>query len=129
MSFKWEVRIRFVDTDASGRIHYTAMLRYFEAAEFEFLRSRGVSYHGFPDFGFPRVHVECDYMGATKCDDLLSIGVEVARVGTSSFTYAFEATGAGRALAKGKITVVCLARETGRPVALPEAFRHALTSG
>ena len=32
MSFTWDVRIRFVDTDASGRIHYTAMFKYFEQA-------------------------------------------------------------------------------------------------
>ena len=31
--FRFETRIRFIDTDASGRIHYTAMFRYFESAE------------------------------------------------------------------------------------------------
>ena len=41
--FIHRVRVAFVDTDASGRIHFTAMLRYFEAAEQEFLRSLGCS--------------------------------------------------------------------------------------
>ena len=128
MSFTWDVRIRFVDTDASGRIHYTAMFKYFEAAEFEFLRSRGATYDDFPECGFPRVHVECDYTGTTRSDELLTIGVEVARVGNSSFTYGFEAVCSERAVARGKITVVCLARSTGRPVRLPEAFRAVLAS-
>ena len=35
----WPSRIRFVDTAASGRIHYTAIFRHFETAEFEFMRS------------------------------------------------------------------------------------------
>lgn len=127
--FEYELRIRFVDTDASGRIHYTAMFRYFEAAEFEFLRSRGVAYQEFGEHSFPRVHVECDYKGATKYDDLLKICVEVARVGTSSFTFAFQATAFdGRHVATGSITVVCLAKATGKPVAIPEAFRQALTA-
>ena len=39
--FTHRVRVAFPDTDASGRIHFTAMLRYFESAEIEFLRSFG----------------------------------------------------------------------------------------
>ena len=125
--FTWDLRVRFVDTDASGRIHYASMFRYFEAAEFEFLRHRGATYNDFPDHGFPRVRVECDYKGATKNDDLLRIGVEVAHVGNSSFTYSFQATSQdGGAIAKGKITVVCLAKANGRPTAIPDALREAL---
>ena len=127
MSFKLKVRIRFVDTDASGRIHYTAMFRYFEAAEFEFLRSHGVEYGAYADYGFPRVHVECDYTGTTKVDDVLEIGVEVEKVGNSSFTLAYTAKSGELPVASGKITVVCLSKTTGRPVALPDSYRKALT--
>ncbi len=127
MAFTWEVRIRFVDTDASQRIHYTAMFRYFEAAEFEFLRRLGTNYMDFPEHGFPRVHVECDYKGSTRCDDLLSIAVEVEKLGNTSLTYAFRAnTPEGLPIASGKITVVCLSKETGKPVAIPAAMRAAL---
>jgi len=127
MAFTWDVRIRFVDTDASGRIHYTAMFRYFEAAEFEFLRSLGTNYTSFPDHGFPRVHVECDYKASTQCDDLLSIGVEIQQMGNSSLTYGFRASSPeGVLIAQGKITVVCLAKATGKPVAIPDAMRKAL---
>jgi acyl-CoA thioesterase FadM len=42
MPFIWPSRVRFADTDASQRIHFTAMLRHFEAAEIEFLRSLGL---------------------------------------------------------------------------------------
>ena len=126
MSFTWNVRIRFVDTDASGRIHYTAMFRFFEAAEFEFLRARGVLYEDFAECGFPRVHVACDYTGATRCDDLLTIGVTVSKVGNTSFTWAFEARHDELAVASGTITVVCLSRATRRPMAIPAGFRNAL---
>ncbi len=37
--FRFKTRIRFIDTDTSGRIHYTAMFRYFESAEIEFMRT------------------------------------------------------------------------------------------
>src|SRR5438876_9710972 len=125
--FVWESRVRFVDTAASGRIHYTALLRHFEAAEFEFLRSIGAPYFSFEP-AFPRVHVECDYLSALRCDDLLAIAVTVERVGTTSFTLGYAASVGVRAAAKGKITIVCVDRATERPCALPERLAAALRS-
>jgi acyl-CoA thioester hydrolase len=126
--FIWESRIRFVDTDASGRIHYTALLRHFEAAEFEFLRAIGCAYTSFlsDGVGFPRVHVECDYLSALRCDDLISTAVSVERVGGTSFTLGFAVTVEGRAAAKGKITIVCTDSATQRPRAVPERMAEAL---
>jgi acyl-CoA thioester hydrolase len=123
--FTWESRIRFVDTDASGRIHYTALFRHFEAAEFEFLRSIGCPYFSM-DAGFPRVHVECDYLSALQCEDIISIVVTPERVGTTSFTLAFRASVEGREAGKGKITVVCIDLEMHRPRPLPERLADAL---
>jgi acyl-CoA thioester hydrolase len=33
-----QLRVNWIDTDASGRIHYTAALRYFEVAEHGLMR-------------------------------------------------------------------------------------------
>jgi YbgC/YbaW family acyl-CoA thioester hydrolase len=128
--FIWESRIRFVDTDASGRIHYTALFRHFEAAEFEFLRAIGCPYTSFLNegVGFPRVHVECDYLSALRCDDLIATVVSVERVGASSFTLGFAVTLAGRAAAKGKITIVCTDPATQRPRSVPERMAAALSA-
>ncbi len=128
--FVWQERIRYVDTDASGRIHFTAMLRYFETAEQEFLRHRGLSYQELEskDLGYPRVHVDCDYTSALAFDDLVSITVDVARVGRSSFTLAFTATCGGLEAAKGSIVVVCMDRKTQKSHELPKALAHALNA-
>ena len=123
--FKHRVRVAFVDTDASGRIHFTAMLRYFEAAELEFLRSLGFCYRDAPDIGFPRVRVECEYRTAVGFDDELDIAVSVQRIGTSSYTLAFRALRTGVAAAAGSIVVVCVGRP-GRAQALPVALKEAL---
>jgi YbgC/YbaW family acyl-CoA thioester hydrolase len=126
--FVWESRIRFVDTDASGRIHYTALMRHFEAAEFEFLRAIGCPYLSFSreDGGFPRVHVEADYLAALRCEDVISTEVTVDRIGATSYTLAFSVTSNGRAAGRGKITVVCMDHQTQRPKPLPERFAKAL---
>lgn len=121
MSYCWQSRIRFVDTDASQRIHYTALFRHFEAAEHEFLRHEGISYSAveFRDISFPRVHVECDFQSQIKFDDPISIEVTVERVGNASYTISFATTVDGRAAAKGKVTVVTMDKSTQRSCPIP----------
>src|SRR5579875_3537701 len=110
--FIHESRVRFGDTDASGRIFYLALLRHFDAAETEFMRSIGAGYREIQDehTSFPRVHVECDYTSALRFDDLMRIEVSVE----------------GRSAARGKVTIVAMSRQTQRPVPLPGRVRSAL---
>lgn len=124
MAFKYCTRVRFVDTDASLRIHFTAMLRHFEAAEQEFLRSLGLEFQDLhaTGVGFPRVHVECDYSGAVRYDDQLEIAVTVERIGRTSYTLGYTAGVEGRPVARGRITVVALDLKTQKATPLPEAL-------
>ena len=128
MAFSWTTRVRYIDTDTSGRIHYTALFRYFEAAESEFLRSLG---HGYPGLaegeeGWPRVHAECDISGALIFDDEVTIEVSVARVGNSSMELSFRALKNAVECGKGRIVIVCMDRRTERSKPLPPAFAEAL---
>lgn len=126
--FVWPSRVRFVDTDASSRIHYTAMLRHFEAAEVEFLRALGFAYSvvDTSEVDYPRVHVECDYTAVVKDDDLLHIAVKVERVGNSSYTLGFSAAIDEHPVAHGRITIVCIDKQTQRSRPLPETFASTL---
>lgn len=128
--YLWHNRIRFVDTDASQRIHYTAMFRHFEAAEQEFLREMGCPYSDpeFRDYSFPRVHVECDFTAEIRYDDIISIELTVDRVGTSSFTITFHVNIDARPVAKGKITVVTIDRRTQKPCPIPTRMVNVLRS-
>lgn len=127
--FVYQSRVRFGDTDASGRIFYVSLLNHFDAAEGEFMRSLGMSYSLIenPQIGFPRVHVECDYTSALVYDDLMDIAVSVNHVGGASFTLAFHVSVDSRKAAHGKVTIVCIDRHTQRPIPLPEKLREALT--
>jgi acyl-CoA thioester hydrolase len=123
--FRFEARIRFIDTDASGRIHYTAMFRYFESAEIELMRSLGVSYetHG---FGLPRVHVECDFLVQIGYDDLIVIEVCLTKLGRSSIRLEFYARKQGELAAKGAVVVVCMDKKSKRAIPIPEELRARL---
>ncbi len=123
--FHFQTRIRFIDTDASGRIHYTAMFRYFESAEIEFMRSLGLVYLE-RDFTFPRVHVECDFRLALQHDDLIDIEVCLAKLGRSSVRLQFRTLRHGEVAATGAIVVACVDRETKRAIPIPDWLRRKL---
>jgi YbgC/YbaW family acyl-CoA thioester hydrolase len=126
--FRWKSRIRFVDTDASQRIHYTAMFRHFEAAEQDFLHAAGLPFSApeLAGFSFPRVHVECDFSAEIRYDDKIEIEMRVERVGTSSYTLQFVVFARERAAAKGRITVVCVDRHTQRACPVPDRLTAIL---
>jgi acyl-CoA thioester hydrolase len=125
--FRFETRIRFIDTDASGRIHYTAMFRYFESAEIEFLRSLGLLYSADTPYTFPRVHVECDFMLALRHDDMILIEVCLTKLGRSSLRLEFRTLKDGELAARGVIVIACMDRRTQRATAIAPELRGRLS--
>jgi|SRR5579875_1394059 len=125
--FRFETRIRFIDTDASGRIHYTAMFRYFESAEIEFLRTLGVTYDMRAGYNLPRVHVECDFMRTIVHDDLITIEVSLTKLGNSSIRFEFRTFKAGEMAAQGAVVAVCADRKTMRSIPIPADLRAILS--
>ncbi len=128
-AFRYPDCVRWADTDASGRIHFTAIFRWFEYAEQEFLRSRGLTLNDFLDarINIPRVHVEANYRAALEYDDAVEVRVSVERVGQSSATLAFAVVRAdGELSGDGRVTWCAVDLDTESPCPLPEKLREAL---
>jgi len=124
-----KLRVRWVDTDASGRIHYTAAFRYFEAAEWELFRQAGISLRDHEKiFGFPRVSVSATFHIPLYADDELAVHIRPERVGTTSITFAFEVFREQTLCISGTVTSVFIG-DQGRPMPVPEPIRQALTTG
>jgi YbgC/YbaW family acyl-CoA thioester hydrolase len=123
------MRVNWVDTDASGLIHYTAALRYFEVAEHALMRK--LVEGGAPverTFMLPRVHVEADYRAALRYPDEFECAARVVAVGRSSVTFGYEVRRADGVLAiVGRIVAVAV-DTGGRPMPLPAPFRDALAA-
>ncbi len=127
------IRVPFVDVDSSDRIHFTAVMRYWELAEHALMRSLGMPYSSaLREVAFPRVHVSADFRGGILFDDVLEVEARVAKVGASSWTVAFTARHADAGpdapiLADGRMTIVAMDPATERPAPLPAELRVALS--
>ena len=121
------LRVRWVDTDASGRIHYTAAFRYFETAEWELMRAAGfpLSDHR-KTAGCPRVHVAATFSAPLYVDDQIDVKVRVEKIGNTSLTFAGEIFRAGECCVSGSITIVFVDK-SDKPQPMSDALRRALS--
>jgi acyl-CoA thioester hydrolase len=133
--FSVERRVEFCETDAAGIAHFSAFLCYMEQAEHALLRHLGTSVATAIGDGWhlswPRVHVECDYRGAARFEDCLTIEVSLTKLGEKSVTYAFDFQLQGRSIASGKVVAVCCKVHPGHPLqstTIPPELRQRLAS-
>lgn len=131
--FRTTRRVEFAETDMAGIAHFSNFFRWMEAAEVNFLASRGLNVvleSSARSLGFPRVAASCDFVKPVTFMDVIEIAVSVERVGTKSVTYGFEFTKDGEAVAQGRITSVCclVTAERGiEAIEIPDSIREKLT--
>jgi YbgC/YbaW family acyl-CoA thioester hydrolase len=118
-----ETRVAWVDTDAGGRIHFTAAFRWAEEAETELMRGLGLPRERWGRF--PRRKVEAEYLKVLRFDDEIEVRLRVDNVGRTSVTYAWTIAKGGEAHIKGHHTVVHVDAE-GRPEPIDDVLRAAL---
>ncbi len=119
-------RVAWIDTDTSGRIHYTAAMRYFEQAEHALMREIRGELTEEPRLNLPRVHVEADYKTALRFEDEVDCSVQVAAVGRSSITYEYRVlTLDGVEAVTGRIVAVAIG-DDGRPSEISAGWKRAL---
>lgn len=83
-------RVEWADTDAAGIHHYTAILKFAEAAEAALMRRLGLDgYFG----SAPRVRVEVSFCSPLVFGQEVTTTLAVEKVGSSSLTLGFEVWG------------------------------------
>src|SRR5919199_1884526 len=97
-------RVAWVDTDAGGRIHFTAALRWAEAAEHNLLRNLDLD--GVDVADYPRRQVEAEYRAVLRFDDAFDVRLRPERVGRTSITYVWHLVRDGQLCIVGRHTVV-----------------------
>ncbi|MGV9776241.1 acyl-CoA thioesterase [Streptosporangium sp. NPDC003464] len=121
--------MEWIDTDAAGIYHNTAVVRYVEAAEATLMRERGLD--GYFSSA-PRVLYEVDFESPLRFGQEATTIVEIVRIGTASMTFAFELWGepfAGRPrtrAAHGRFVTVHIDPQTGKSAPWPQQWLTAL---
>lgn len=132
------VRVEFADTDAGGRIHHTAALRWAERAEHQLLRSLGRSGHtqsGHTQSGltqseltrFPRRRLEVDFLAPLTFGDEVVVEIAASAVGRTSVTYRWRVLRDGVSCVEGTTTCVHV-DDAGLPCPVPAELRAALVT-
>ena len=118
-----QARVAWVDTDAGGRIHFTAAFRWAEEAETALMRRLGFLNGEWGDY--PRRKVEAEYLNVLRFEDEIETRLRVDKVGRTSITYAWTITKGGEPHIKGRHTVVHVDAD-GHPAPLDDGIRAAL---
>ena len=119
-----QTRVAWADTDAGGRIHFTAVFRWAEEAETELMRRLG-GLSCERSASFPRRKVEAEYQKVLRFDNEIEVRLRVENVGRTSVTYAWTIAKDGEAYVKGRHTVVHVDAD-GQPIPLDDVLRAAL---
>ena len=117
-------RVAWGDTDAGGRIHFTAAFRWAEMAETGIRRKLGL----IEEWGsYPRRKVEAEYLKVLVFEDEIEVRIRPERVGQTSIAWAFEITRGEELCVRGTLVVVHVDDE-GRPAPLTDKERAALST-
>jgi acyl-CoA thioester hydrolase len=117
-------RVAWVDTDAGGRIHFTAAFRWAEAAETGLFRKLGLLAGGYESY--PRRHVAAEYRRVLVFEDEIEVRLHVERVGNTSITFRWDIVRDGELAIEGTHTVVRVDAE-GLALPLDDTVRELLT--
>jgi acyl-CoA thioester hydrolase len=126
-SIELKRKVRWADTDASGRIYYARIFDYAGEGEWELLHSLGVSRKELgKTYDFPRVHAECHFRKMLELGNRFTLRFWPGRLGRTSIRYNFEVIideSPQEKAAEGSVTIVVL--HAGKPAPIPPEIRAA----
>lgn len=121
------VRPRFRDTDAMGHLNNAVYVTYFEVARAEYWRALtgDTNYQRVP---FILAHTTIDFRSPAYVHEMLEVGIQVARLGTKSFAFAYRIVEqeTRRLVCEGHSVQVIFDYAANRSYALPGELRAAI---
>lgn len=115
-----EIRVRYQETDAQGRMHHANYFTWFELGRVELLRAAGHSYASLEQAGIHLVvaEINCRYYQGAVFDDLLRLRTTTVRAKGARIEHSYTIHRGETLLAEGTSTVACI-DNAGRVTRLP----------
>ena len=119
-----EIRVRYQETDAQGRVHHSNYANYFVVGRVEMLRAAGRNYRDLESAGIMLVVIKltCNYYRGAQYDDLLRLRTTVVQARGVRITHQYEIFLGNELIADGE-TVVAAVGPQGQVVRLPDWLR------
>lgn len=126
------VGIRYGDMDTLGHVNNAMYLTYVEQARISYIRDLQLWQGGATDLGLIVAKVTIDYKSALTLDDgLVEVWTRCSRLGNRSFVMQHQllvGDDPARLAAVGEVVLVVYNYITAESVALPDAWRDAITA-
>jgi len=113
-----------------GIVYYGVYPQYFELGRVEAMRELGMTYREMEEKGtmLPVKHLEINYHGSARYDDLLTIKTTITELPGVKLTFNHEVLNeAGELLTTGKVVLVFVNSETRRPKKAPAYFLDTIS--
>ena len=122
------VRVYFQDTDAGGVVYHASYVNFLERARTEWLREcYGYSNAGLmKEFGVVFVvrSLKLDYLRPALLDDMLAVTAQLKEVGRSRVALLQSVLRGEETLLQAEIHLVCVSKESFKPVSVPEILQQ-----
>ena len=122
------ITTRWMDNDAFAHVNNVTYYSYFDTAVTGWLAERTlIGLHDGPMWMV--AETQCRFLGEVAFPDLVTVGMRIGRLGTSSVRYelAVFRNDNGEAAAEGHFVHVHVDRATRRPAPIPDAIRATLS--
>ena len=130
-AFSHDLRVRYHECDAQGHVFNTNYFAFFDIAITELWRvALDGGYNAMVErHGVDMVVAEASarFIGSARFDEVIRIGVELTRLGTTSTTAAFAVSRADETLVEGELRHVYVDVATMRKAEIPAELRDALS--
>lgn len=126
MTFQYNRRIQFYETDAMGIVHHAIYLHLFEEARVEFLREKGfLQNKSLDQINYPVLDVQIQYQKPLYFDDevdiLLNVKTDQVRL---YFSYEIKTKRYPESVAFGKTVHIAMDMTTRKPIRLPDPLKN-----
>ena len=129
--FTYETSVKLHNTDAAGLLFFADQFNLAHDCYELFMESIGFSFKHIiqeSDFLLAIVHAEADFLQALYSGDRLTIKLKVAKIGTTSFTLAYDLTMDKKGtVGTAKTVHVCIDKSSREKKDLPDPLVAALS--
>jgi 4-hydroxybenzoyl-CoA thioesterase len=129
-AFTRSVTIRFSHCDAAGIVYFPHYFDMFNGVIEDWYKAE--LKHDYADlvtgsrFGFPFVHIECDFNIPSMMGEVIDLTLLVERIGRSSLSIAIVCHRDGLLRLRARMVTVVMSLDTRKPVPMPQALRDAI---